>query len=229
MKKLLAVSFSFLLLGLVGCASKGQVSSADQVKTTVLETIPKGDQPKWVSSGKEHYEEDGKMFYVAVAEGFGNLEASKRASFAAAQTKVAEQVKNTIGVEFGRSLETGMYDDTTGGYLKDVFMSNVNKISVSGIAVEATYTEKIQEQKGSESKVYYRTYSLVSIPESTYKDLVKRAFDDTSKQVTQNKSAKELLTEAENRFYDKATETTQALDEKIKSAVESAMAEKTAK
>lgn len=229
MKKLLAVSFSFLLLGLVGCASNGKVSSADQVKTTVLETIPKGDQPKWVSSGKEHYAEDGKMFYVAVAEGFGNLEASKRASFAAAQTKVAEQVKNTIGVEFGRSLETGMYDDTTGGYLKDVFMSNVNKISVSGIAVESTYTEKIQEQKGSESKVYYRTYSLVSIPESTYKDLVKRAFDDTSKQVTQNKSAKELLNEAESRFYNKATETTQVLDEKIKSAVESAIAEKIAK
>lgn len=208
MKKILAISFSFMLLGLIGCAGKGKISSSDQVKTIVIETIPKGNQPDWVSSGKEHYTEDGKMFYVAVAEGFGNLEASKRASFAAAQTKVAEQVKNTIGVEFGRSLETGMYEDTTGGYLKDVFMSNVNKISVSGVAVESTYTEKIQEQKGYESRIYYRTYSLVSIPESTYKDLVKRAFDDTSKQVSQNKSAKELLTEAENRFYNKVVDTT---------------------
>lgn len=207
MKKLLAVSFSFMFFGLVGCVSKGQISSVDQVKTTVLETIPKGDQPKWVASGKEYYKEDSKMFYVAVAEGFANLEASKRASFAAAQTKVAEQVKNTIGVEFGRSLETGMNEDTTGGYLKDVFMSNVNKLSVSGIAVESTYTEKIQEQKGSDSKVYYRTYSLVSIPEATYKDLVKKAFDDTSAQVAQNKSAKDLLNEAEKRFYNTTTAT----------------------
>lgn len=204
MKELLTVSFSFIffgLLGLVGCASKGKVSPAEQVKMTVLETIPRGNQPKWVASGKEYYTEGSKMFYVAVAEGFVNLEASKRASFATAQTKVAEQVKNTIGVEFGRSLEAGMYEDTTGGYLKDVFMSNVNKISVSGIAVESTYTEKIYEQKGNESKVYYRTYSLVSIPEATYKNLVKKAFDDTSAQVSQNKSAKELLNEAEKRFY----------------------------
>lgn len=207
MKKLLAVSFSFMLLGLAGCASKGQVSSVDQVKMTVLETIPRGNQPEWVSGGKEHYTENNKMFYVSVAEGFTNLEASRRASFASAQTKVAEQVKNTIGVEFGRSLETGMYEDATGGYLKDVFMSNVNKLNVSGIAVEATYTEKIQEQKGSESKVYYRTYSLVSIPEATYKDLVKKAFDDTSAQLSQNKSAKELLDEAEKRFYN-TTDTT---------------------
>ena len=149
------------------------------------------------------------MYYVAVAEGYGNLEASKRASSAAALTKVAEQVKNTIGVEFGRSLETGMYEETTGGYLKDVFMSNVNKINVSGVAVESTYTEKIQEQKGDESRVYYRTYSLVSIPESTYKDLVKKAFDDTSAQITQNKNAKELLKEAETRFYNKTVDTVQ--------------------
>lgn len=203
MKKLFVVAFSFMFLGLAGCAITGKINSADQVKITVLETIPKGDQPSWVKSGKDFYQENSKMFYVAVSEGFTNLEASKRASFASAQTKVAEQVKNTIGVEFGRSLETGMYEESTGGYLKDVFMSNVNKINISGVVVESTYSEKIQEQKGSDSKVYYRTYSLVSIPEATYKDLVKRAFSDTSAQVAQNKSAQDLLVEAEKRFYNK--------------------------
>lgn len=203
MKKTLFLSVSLAFLVLAGCASTGKVSNSDQVKITVLETIPRGDQPDWVKNGKDFFQEKSKMFYVAVAEGFGNLEASKRASFASAQTKVAEQVKNTIGVEFGRSLETGMYEETTGGYLKDVFMSNVNKVNVSGIVVESTYTEKIQEQKGDESKVYYRTYSLVSIPEATYKDLVKKAFDDTSAQVQQNKSAQDLLKEAESRFYNK--------------------------
>jgi hypothetical protein len=99
-----------------------------------------------------------------------------------------------------------MYEETTGGYLKDVFMSNVNKLDISGVTVESTYTEKIQEQKGKESKVYYRTYSLVSIPEDTYKNLVKRAFDDTSEQVQQNKSAKQLLEEAESRFYNKTSQ-----------------------
>ena len=37
---------------------------------------------------------------------------------------------------------------------------------------QSLYAQKIQEQKGKESKVYYRTYSLVSIPEDTYKDLL---------------------------------------------------------
>lgn len=203
MKKMLAVVVSCMFVGLIGCASSGKVAQSDQLKLSVIETVPRGDQPSWVKDGKDYFEKDGKMYYTSVSEGFGNLEASKRASQAAVQTKIVEQVKNTIGVEFGRSLETGAYEESTGGYLKDVFMSNVNKVNVSGIVIESTYSERIQEQKGSESKIYWRTYSLASLPISTYKDLVKRAFDDTSKQVEQNKSAKEMLQEAEARFYNK--------------------------
>ena len=204
MKKSLVVALSFMFLGLVGCASSGsKISPEDQVKIKVIETVPKGDQPSWVKDGKDYFEKESKMYYVSVAEGFGNLEASKRASMAAVQTKIAEQVKNTIGVEFGRSLEAGAYEESTGGYLKDVFISNVNKVNISGVVVEATYSEKIQEQKGSESKLFWRSYSLASLPVSTYKDLVKRAFDDTSKQVEENKSAKQMLQEAEKRFYNK--------------------------
>lgn len=202
MKKLLAVAFSFMFLGLVGCASS-KVTNGNQLQITVLETVPKGDQPKWVKEGKDFYEKDGKMFYVAVSEGFGNLEASKRASSAAVQTKVVEQVKNTMSVEFGRSLETGAYEGSTGGYLKDVFLSNVNKVQVSGIVIESTYSERIQEQQNFDSKIYWRTYSLASIPKTTFEKLVQKAFDDTSKQVEQNKSAKEMLKEAEARFYNK--------------------------
>ena len=183
MKKMLAVAVSCMFVGLVGCSSTGKIANEDQVKMSIIETVPRGDQPSWVKDGKDYFEKDSKMFYVSVAEGFGNLEASKRASMAAAQTKIAEQVKNTIGVEFGRSLEAGAYEESTGGYLKDVFMSNVNKVNISGVVIESTYNEKIQEQKGSESKVYWRSYSLASLPISTYKELVKRAFDDTSKQV----------------------------------------------
>ena len=205
MKKVLVATLSFMFLGFVGCASTGnnKISKEDQVKVMVVETVPKGSQPDWVKDGKDYFEKDSKMYYVSVSEGFGNLEASKRASVAAAQTKIAEQVKNTIAVEFGRSLEAGAYEESTGGYLKDVFLSNVNKVNVSGVVIESTYNEKIQEQKGSESKVYWRSYSLASLPVSTYKELVKRAFDDTSKQVEQNKSAKEMLQEAEKRFYNK--------------------------
>lgn len=204
MKKFVALMLGCMFLGFVGCASTGnQISQSDQMKMSVIETVPRGDQPSWVKDGKDYFEKDSKMYYVSVAEGFGNLEASKRASFASAQTKVAEQVKNTIGVEFGRSLEAGAYEESTGGYLKDVFMSNVEKIQVSGIVAESTYSEKIQEQNGYDSKVYWRTYTLASLPISTYKDLVRRAFTDTSKQVEQNKSAKELLKEAESRFYNK--------------------------
>lgn len=204
MKKSLVVAVSFMFLGLVGCASTGStISQSSKVKMNVIETVPRGDQPSWVKDGKDYFEKDSKMYYVSVAEGFGNLEASKRASFASAQTKVAEQVKNTIGVTFGRSLETGAYEESTGGYLKDVFMSNVEKIQVSGIVAESTYSEKIQEQNGDDSKTYWRTYTLASIPVATYKDLVSGVFAKTSKQVSQNNSAKELLKEAENRFYKK--------------------------
>ena len=45
MKKFLVISFSFIFCGLIGCASKSKVSPAEQVKMTVLETIPRGDQP----------------------------------------------------------------------------------------------------------------------------------------------------------------------------------------
>lgn len=120
---------------------------------------------------------------------------------ATARTNMAEQVKSTIRSEFARALEAGNYDDSTGGYLKDVFFSAVDNLTVNGIVMQETYLQRLLESDGLQERMYYRAYVLARISVQDYNGVVKRAFTDTKAQVQANKSAKELVKETEARFW----------------------------
>ena len=202
MKKALSLSavFAALVLSLAGCGGK---ALGPNVK--VIETIPANvSSPKWVESTKEFWEEKGAYFYRGLTEGMTNIQASKRSAQATAVTQMAEQIKATIRNEFSYALEAGAYDPTSGGYVKDVFMSVVDNLAVSGAVAIESYSQKVAEiTDGNDGKVYWRSYVLLKIKEEDYKKLVKAAFDKTGAQLGANKSAKELTKETEKRFFEK--------------------------
>lgn len=204
MKKSLVIVVGFMLLGLLGCASTGGTGGAvneKKVEKNIVEKIP-SMTPDWVIKGLPFEERNEKFYYVASVNEYEDLDVSKKVSFAEAQTMVARQIKETIRTRFGTALEaTGKSRDDVGVYTKNIFISKVDDLQVSGIVLEGVYSEQIQEIRGNESKLYWRTYTLVSLPVSVYKDLVSGVFSKTSKQVSQNNSAKELLKEAEKNFY----------------------------
>lgn len=185
---------------LAACSSKNVISTP-QLSVKVLETIPQTSAPEWVNSTTEFWEAKGYYYYRGTAEGYTNLEAAKRAGAASARTNMAEQVKSTIRSEFARALESGNYDDTTGGYLKDVFFSAVDNLSVSGIVIQESYLQHLLETTGLQERMYYRAYVLARISVKDYNSVVHRAFSDTKAQTQANKSAKELVKETEARFW----------------------------
>ena len=194
--------FGTVLLGamlLTACASS-EIKYVPQVK--VLETIPAVSAPEWVKETKDFWEAKGYYYYRGMSEGMANLEPAKRAAEASARTSLAEQVKNTVRNEFSRALEAGSYDETMGGYLKDVFFSSVENITLTGVQIRESYLQRLLETGvNNTQRIYYRAYVLASISKADYEKLVKMAFTDTKAQVAANKSAKDLASETESRFW----------------------------
>lgn len=188
-------------LGLLCACSSKNVMKTPQLNVKVVETIPAVSAPEWVNSTREFWEQGGQYFYRGTAEGFTNLEAAKRAAVANASVSLAEQVKNVVRNEFSRALEAGAYDETTGGYLKDVFFSAVENLTLSGVQVRESYLQHLLETGDMRERLYYRAYVLASIRQSDYNKLVRAAFSDTKAQVSANKSAKQLAAETEARFW----------------------------
>lgn len=195
--------FGVLLAGLglmTACSSKNMVKTP-QLSVKVLETIPATSAPDWVNSTQEFWEKGGTYFYRGTAEGYTNLETAKRAASAGARVSIAEQVKNVVRNEFSRAMEAGAYDDTTGGYLKDVFFSAVDNLTLSGVQIRESYLQHLLETGDMSERMYYRAYVLASISKADYNKLVRAAFTDTKAQVSANKSAKQLAAETEERFW----------------------------
>ena len=193
-------------VGLACCSFLTACSSTDKIKSNhfevkVIETIPQKGTPDWVNQTKEFWQANGLYYYRGTAEGFTNLEAAKRAASANARISLAEQVKSIVRAEFSRALEAGAYDETTGGYLKDVFFSAVDNLTLSSVAVRESYLQRLLESGDVSDRIYYRAYVLVSITEEDYRRLVQAAFSDTQQQVAANKSAKELAAVTEERFW----------------------------
>ena len=201
MKKELMLGLLATGVGLLSACGSKNVLQAPQLQVKVVETIPATSAPDWVNSTREFWEQGGQYFYRGTAEGFANLEAAKRAAAAGARVSLAEQVKIVVRNEFSRALEAGAYDETTGGYLKDVFFSAVDNITLSGVQIRESYLQHLLETGDRAERLYYRAYVLASISQSDYNKLVRAAFSDTQAQVAANKSAKQLAAETEARFW----------------------------
>lgn len=201
MKKELMLCLLLAGVGLISACSTKNVLQTPQLNVKVVETIPATSAPDWVNSTQEFWEKGGQYFYRGTAEGFTNLEAAKRAAAANARVSLAEQVKNVVRSEFSRALEAGVYDETTGGYLKDVFSSVVDNLPLSGVQIRESYLQHLLEISDMSQRLYYRAYILASLSKSDYNKLVRAAFSDTKAQIAANKSAKQLAVETEDRFW----------------------------
>jgi hypothetical protein len=207
MKKLFCLIAVLALTVVVSSCGGSKTIVADKaspIVLVVLETIPNTSTPDWVNNAADFWEENGNYFYRGISEGMTSIAAARRSAQAAAFTQIAEQVKAVIRVEFSRAMEATAYNDASGEYLKDVFFSVVDNLTISGAIVKESFAQRISEtnKETKTSKIYYRAYSLAQISSQDYKKLVAGAFDKTGAQVQANQSAKELSEAVEKRFFE---------------------------
>ncbi|MDR0822837.1 MAG: hypothetical protein LBN20_03540 [Endomicrobium sp.] len=202
MKKVFGLAVVFVFAAILS-ACGGGAALKNAPKVTILETMPaNASTPKWVEKTEDFWEEKGAYFYRGISEGMTNVQASRRAAQASAFTALAEQVKVTVRNEFSNALESSSYNPNSGGYLKDVFFSVVDNLTISGAVVAESFSQRVSESSETENKLYWRSFVLARINAEDYKKLVQSAFDKTEKQVGANASAKELAKEVENRFFE---------------------------
>ena len=210
MNKMLAVVVSCVFVGLVGCASTSNTvsgTSVQKLQKIVVDRIPggpNGSAPKWTEKiGKDDKSEKEKIYYVASIDGYEDVDASKKVAISEAQSLFANEIKLEIRQRGANAIEQyGKSSDNKGEYVKNIFISAVKDLKVQGLAIEDVYSEQIQEIQGSDSKLYWRTYTRVSITKDNYNKVAKSAFDKTKTEISpQDKSAKKLVEEAEEDFY----------------------------
>lgn len=196
----LAVCFCF-----ASCAttSSNATAGSKPVPPQIIETIPNIPIPDWANSTTDFWDKDGYYFYRITDEGLTNLGIAKKAAEESARNKIAEELKSRVRAEFASAIEAAYYDPNVGGYVKNVFLSAVENIPFSGngIKMKESYVQHMSEINSSGERRYYRVHILACISKDDYKQLVQRAFTDTSAQVSANKSAKELVAEIEKRFF----------------------------
>ena len=208
MNKILSLIFSFALFSFVGCASSQTqkptvIAESQQIKKTIIEKVP-NINPDWIAKGD--FIKDGKQFVLGFSEGFSSLQASRISAGNSARMRFSQLIKDKFKSSTLDSLKA-RYGEEVGGIVEATFYSATDNITVDGIMFEEYYSEQIQEQSGSNNKVYWRSYCLASTPQAKYKEAVERAYNETAKQIKKeqkikNDEAEELGKELKKRFYE---------------------------
>ena len=185
------------------CGPSRVLVKRDKTRVVIVESIPRTAEPKWVKSTKEFWEKKGSYFYRGMSQGYTDPEVSKQDAEAVARTSLARQIRVVLRDEFRRALEAQKQDPTIGGYLSDSFVSVVENLEVTGSVLVDSYCQRIQEESHKTVlRDYWRTYALVKLPLGEYEKCAKRAFENLKVQVEANESAKDLLEETEERFWE---------------------------
>ena len=168
---------------------------------TILETIPKGETPNWID--KNIFEENSNICIVTKNFYFNkDLNEEIKENFVKQEKeRIMTDLKNKIFINFAEiSLELNAYKDNNGKFLREKFLTNVEKITIPELFVD-TYFEKIEESNGKAKTQYWNIFILFALPKEKYNEKIKDVFTKTYRQVEQNPQATELLKEIENKFY----------------------------
>lgn len=181
-----------VVLNINGCAKSHSIK--------IIETIPSVSTPSWVNNTKEFWQDKDNFYYRGTTDGTTRIEESKRIATASARLKIAEQIKNVIKSDFIVAIQANA--DTTDLYIKDIFISKVDGIVITGSTIVESYLQKIQEStKNEKEKIYYRCYILMQISKKDYEKTAKMAFEDTTNQLADdNKIA--LTQKIEKNFWE---------------------------
>ncbi len=133
-----------------------------------------GSRPGWVSSDKDSWQENDKIYYRGFVDRQAKLDmAVDRAKFSAIR-KINESVYTTVVSSFGETSELISNDvdnpsaGQEGSFIKRELSSISKAVNLMGVTQEASYWEKFETAaRSQEEQTAYKAYSLVSIPQKS--------------------------------------------------------------
>lgn len=151
-----------LLLSFVGCSSSNY---------KVIETMNDDSKPEWANLSKTTWKADGRVWAIGFSEGdkSASISALSRISDNNAKTELTRMISNEIGAVLQNSSE-GV---STQGDQSRWIGTEKSQVWSNQVTPEKRYYEKKLYSNGSDTPTLkVEHYSLVSIPEETYQDLI---------------------------------------------------------
>lgn len=197
MKSIKAVGI-ILSLFVVGCSSAPKINGQEFQKDQVLSTAGDRSMPDWASEGevKPYIVKDGKVYSVGITTGRGSdrVEAIQRVSDNEARANIAKTIANNMEFIFQNAEENAGMDSTQVHWVG----SEVSKLSSSAITIEGRWYKRYAQTDDDGSRhIYYKTYSLVVMPEAELKQAIYRALN---KGVDQHKLSETFQKQVEKHF-----------------------------
>lgn len=159
--KILGLTICLMILG--ACSSKPY---------KVVESMNDDSKPSWTNLEKVTWKEDGKVYALGFAEAEGsnvNLSALARVADNNGKVELGKLVSNEVSSVM-QNTTTGVH---SGGDAAQFLGSEKSKVLMQELGTEKRYYQTLAYEL-SDDKVLVKTqyYSLVSLPEQTYKKLL---------------------------------------------------------
>lgn len=202
MKVIQILVIASIFLNITGCAKSHNIK--------IIETNPNISPPYWVNNTKKWWEDNVNFYYKSMIElkeiteengstSMATANESERMAEVYVRNEMAEEIKITITSAFMSVIQANFnYADTQ---IKNVFISQVDGMVITGSKIAESYLQKIIETTGNgKEKIYYRCYLLMQISKKDYEKTVKMAFEDTTNQLSDN-SKISLTQKIEKEFW----------------------------
>lgn len=197
MKHLLPI----VLIGMTVCACSSKPPVKGYMEDEILSTSNNKSQPDWADETKPFYIENGKVHSVGLTTLLGSErpEAGMRISENNARANIAKIIQNRMEFIFQNSEENAAFDSTQSKYIG----SEVSSLTSSSIMVKGHWYKRYatSEEDGSR-RIYYKIYSLVTMPEEE----LKRAIDRAINHRVDERKLSPTFQEQVDRQWDKFTE-----------------------
>jgi hypothetical protein len=180
MNKMIVV-IGFMSIVFQGCSSAPSVRGYEKDET--LSTLNGKDQPDWADESTPFVIRSGKVYSVGVTtlRGEDRPEAGFRIAENNARANFAKTIENRLEFVFQNSEENAGMDSTQARYIG----SEVSSITSHSMRTEGHwYKRYAQSQDDGSRRIYYKVYSLVTMPEE---DLKKAVNDAISGKVAEHK------------------------------------------
>lgn len=203
MSKKLIVLIPFVLFA---CSSTPTVKGYE--KDVVLETLNNSSQPEWADESRPFSVQSGKVMSVGVTilRGEDRPEAGFRIAENNARANFSKAIENRMEFVFQNAEENASLDSQSAHYIgSEVSSLTSHSMRISG----QWYKRYAQSQDDGSRHIYYKIYSLVTMPED---DLKKAISDAVAGKVAEHKLSETFQGQVNkqwDRFVEgKATEQT---------------------
>ncbi len=186
------IGLLLVVIGLsCGCATLHNPVGSQRI----IERIPR-DEPAW--KGRSFWQEATAYVYIGAVTNRADMALGLREAKAEGEKKLAEQIRQRIRTEFGSAIQGQNLDGQTGSYVSDLIAKVSDNVEVSGVRMEETYVEKVEETTASGVRYLYNCYAQLQLEKADYAEARRRVLDGALEQAktAANVKAEESLRRA---------------------------------